>query len=130
LVSARRLRGGMSENDHPEDGSSPELRDAQGRFRPGVSGCPGGRSRTEVEVRELAQANCPNAIARLVHLMENSKNERVVLAACEALLNRGCGTPRQSIDFGVGQPAPLAVGPISDEDAERIYFEMIRGSAS
>jgi hypothetical protein len=110
-----------------------ELRDDLGRFRPGVSGCPGGRTRAELEIRNLAQSHGGTAIERLVELTK-STNERVAVTACEVLLNRGCGTPRQSIDLEASidsrttnaEPAE----PTTLEDAERVYLDMVRGSAS
>jgi hypothetical protein len=117
-------------SDAPAEISPPELRklrDNHGRFQPGVSGCPGGRSRAELEIRALAQSHCPTAIERLVQLTK-SKNERVAVTACEALLNRGCGTPRQSIDLDaslVTRAAPAeAVEPVTLEEAARAYREM------
>lgn len=54
----------------------------------------------------------------------------MAVAACEALLNRGYGTPRQSIDVDASVRAhPSEVEPTEPktlEEAERVYFELCR----
>jgi hypothetical protein len=112
-----------------------EIRRAEaGRFAPGVSGNPGGRSRVEVEVRDLAQSHGASAIKRLHELMK-SKNERVAVAACEALLNRGFGTPRQSVDLTADVTAHSAdreaidFTSISKDDAVRAYLALMNGNS-
>jgi len=83
---------------------TPENRDETGRFQKGQSGNPGGRPKAESEVRELAQQHGPAAVNRLVALM-NSRNERVAVAACQAVLDRGYGKAPQAMkvdgDLGI-----------------------------
>src|SRR4051812_2305772 len=64
-------------------------------FPKGVSGNPGGRPRSLAEVEELARKRAPKAVRRLTQLMD-SDDDRVALAACVALLDRGYGKPRSS----------------------------------
>jgi len=68
-------------------------------FAAGTSGNPGGRPKVDAEVRELAQQQAPQAIARLVALM-SCGNPAVEVRAAEALLDRAVGRPRQSVEVG------------------------------
>jgi len=70
------------------------------RFEPGKSGNPGGRPKQDVTVTELAKSHTEMAIRVLAEIAQDpkaAKNSRV--KACELLLNRGHGTPRQSIEL-------------------------------
>lgn len=68
----------------------PENRGRSGRFRRGESGNPGGRPKDEHGVRDLARELGPRAIKKLEELM-GSLDERVALAASNAILDRGFG---------------------------------------
>jgi hypothetical protein len=63
-----------------------------GQFQKGKSGNPGGRPLVRGKVRELAQSKAPRAFKRLVELME-SKDQRVAMAASNAVLDRAYGKP-------------------------------------
>lgn len=95
-----------------------------GRFKPGVSGNPGGRPKREGEVRELARAHTEAAIAKLAELMTN-RDPRVALRAAEALLDRAWGRPGQAVELGGGaaiqvepRPAPAPNGQDADQLAQ------------
>jgi hypothetical protein len=82
-------------------------RDARGRILPGVTINPGGRPAVAKHVQALARAHTEVAIRRIVELI-GSDDEKVALAAAEALLDRGFGKPVQAtnstvqkIDYGV-----------------------------
>jgi hypothetical protein len=76
-------------------------------FKKGQSGNPGGRPQSAREVTALALENSEQAIRRLIALM-SSKDERVALSACIAVLDRGIGKPVQTV---VGDAAnPIAMG--------------------
>lgn len=75
---------------------TPENSAASGRFKKGQSGNPGGRPKVEGEIRELAQQHGPAALKRLVELMA-SENERVAVAAAQAVLDRGYGKAAQAL---------------------------------
>ena len=70
-------------------------------FPKGESGNPGGRPRVEHEIRVLAQQHGPAALKRIIELMA-SANERVALAAAQALLDRAFGRPIQGVQLAAG----------------------------
>jgi hypothetical protein len=67
-------------------------------WKPGQSGNPGDRPKVVAEIRELARQHGYDAIRRLVDLMY-SKNESVVVRACEALLDRGFGRAMLGVEL-------------------------------
>ncbi len=50
------------------------------------------------EIKEMAQAHGPEAVRKLASLI-NSEDERVAIAACQTLLDRGYGKAHQSMDI-------------------------------
>jgi hypothetical protein len=64
-------------------------------WRPGQSGNPGGLSGAYGEAMRLAQQAAPDAVRRLIELME-SDDERVAAVACNAILDRAFGKPREA----------------------------------
>lgn len=72
---------------------SPTVPARAGRFQPGQSGNPGGRPKITAEVRDLAQQHAPSALAELVRLSTSSPDDRVRVAACNAVLDRAVGKP-------------------------------------
>ena len=100
------------------------------QFQKGKSGNAGGRPKVEGRIRKLAQKHSSAAIKRLAELM-GSKNERVAVAACEAMLDRGIGKPRQAVEISTDPERPppqfgisFAYGgpgnPLSPEEAEAL----------
>jgi len=69
-------------------------------FKKGQSGNPGGRPKENAEVKELARAHGPKAIAKLAELLDGD-DPRVAVSAAQALLDRGYGKPHQSMDIAV-----------------------------
>ena len=57
----------------------------------------GSLNKSTVEIKDLARAYGVSAIERLGALLL-SPDDRVAIAACQALLDRGYGKPRQSMD--------------------------------
>ena len=51
-------------------------------------------NKATAEIKELAQKHGPEAIRKLAELV-TSDDDRVVFAACQALLDRGYGRPNQ-----------------------------------
>ena len=70
-----------------------------GRFQKGQSGNPSGRKPDPPELREieaLARSHAPQAIERLAYWMAKD-DARASVAASLAMLNRGFGTPQQTV---------------------------------
>jgi len=66
-------------------------------FKPGQSGNPKGRPKESDDVKEAARAYTAEAIDRLVYWMR-SDNAKASVAAITTLLNRGWGSPTQSVE--------------------------------
>ena len=64
-------------------------------FKPGQSGNPGGRSKAQVDVRNLAREHTKEAIDTLVLVMRNGKPAEAAMAT-NSLLDRGWGKPQYS----------------------------------
>ena len=74
-----------------------KARSANGQFPKGFSGNPGGCSRDEQKVAELARSYTREAIETLVELMRRGNDERVGGTAAQALLDRGWGKPKVEV---------------------------------
>jgi hypothetical protein len=72
----------------------------RGRFAKGVSGNPGGRPAMAPEVKEALEGASVRAAQRLVELVD-SEDPRVALLASNAILDRLCGKPAQTVDAKV-----------------------------
>ena len=94
-TTARAARSGPAKPTRGSGGSPrasrpPEGRDAAGRFLPGVSGNPSGRSGCIIEARRLAEGFSPESIRRLWAIIEDSATPASVrLGAISELLDRG-----------------------------------------
>jgi hypothetical protein len=92
----------------------------KGGFKAGVSGNPGGRPKAVEEIRELARAHCPDAIAELARLAVEAKSESARIAAIRELLDRGYGKATQPL---AGETIPdgepfvftLDIGPVPSQ---------------
>lgn len=73
-------------------------RGPDGRFLPGKSGNPGGRTPVDPDVKQLAAQHGPRAFERVVELM-GSKDESISLSAAKVILDRAYGRT----------PEPLAI---------------------
>ncbi len=78
---------------------TPAQRAAQ--FQKGNSGNPAGRTPIPPDVKEAAKAHTMTAINTLVDIMRNGKHEASRVGASVAILNRGWGQPKQSVDVDV-----------------------------
>jgi Family of unknown function (DUF5681) len=66
-------------------------------FKPGQSGNPNGRPKKTQEIVDLAKDNSEKALKKLVALIDSS-DDKVALAAANAILDRSVGKPKQSVD--------------------------------
>ena len=67
-------------------------------FKPGQSGNPGGRPKAEGVIRELARSHTAEVFERLMDIVRAGEDERSVVAACIAVLDRAWGKPAQSLE--------------------------------
>src|SRR5271170_6259047 len=67
---------------------------AANRWQPGRSGNPSGHSGEYGEAMRLARQAAPAAVQRLIDLMR-SEDERVAAVACNAILDRAFGKPKE-----------------------------------
>ena len=100
----------MRKRETPQNRAAEVGRTAQGRFKKGESGNPGGRPKAVAELRDLARSYTAEAIGALVDLMRDGEDERVRLAASISLLDRGWGRPAQAIAGSDGEPLPEILG--------------------
>jgi len=75
-------------------------------FVKGQSGNPGGQSKQQRNIAELAREYGPAAIRRLAYWME-SEDPRASTTAATALLDRGFGKPKQETEVTGKDGAPL-----------------------
>lgn len=110
----------------PENRVAEGGRDDLGRFVPGQSGNPGGRSKSLTAIRQLAREHAETALQKLVELLE-SNNERVRLDAIRELLDRGFGRPQQAIDLSF-LDADLAgvIRELSDDEKRAVALGDMR----
>jgi len=102
---------------------------ARGRpFAKGQSGNPGGRpkkTQEEVDLIAACKEKTADALNVIQDLMENSKNDRVRLAAAEYVLDRAWGKPTQRHDL---EPDPPLVYTLN-KTPEEVYAEMMQRGA-
>ena len=91
---------------------------ANGQFRPGASGNPGGRPAALAEVRQLARQHTALAIQKLAQIAEHGQSEMAQIAAANALLDRGWGRPTQPVS-GDDEMPPVGIGWGALQEAER-----------
>ncbi len=70
-------------------------------FGKGKSGNPAGRTPIPADVKEAAKAHTVTAIDTLYDIMVNGKNDASRVGAANAILNRGWGAPKQTVDIDV-----------------------------
>ena len=83
--------------------------------RPGAGRKPGSVNETTKLIREAAQKHGPDMIDELVRLAKQSESDAARVAAANAVLDRGYGRPKQSLEH-VGEGG----GPVQVNIAGRI----------
>lgn len=71
------------------------------QFQKGASGNPGGRRKKttdDIELEKAAKGHTEAALAALVKVATKGKSESAKVAAATALLDRGWGKPKQTVD--------------------------------
>ena len=94
------LMSNSKEAKKSEDHEKYEGRTKLGRFKPGFSGNPKGKTRTDPLVKELLKANSLEAAQKLVELLD-SENDKIAFMAAQEILNRTEGKPNQSLNMEV-----------------------------
>ena len=87
-------------------------------FPPGVSANPGGRPRTDPEVKAILRQRGPDAIRTILEIMDNPAEEtKHRLAAAVNIADRAYGKPVQSISGPDGEPLNVAfdLSQVTDE---------------
>lgn len=89
--------------EEPQAERSPDtIRDELGRWRPGKSGNPSGRTAVTAELRRLARDFTELGLWRLVKIIQDDKAPpQVQVQAVGLLFDRGYGRPVQPIESGL-----------------------------
>lgn len=92
----------MSQNRPESD--KPKRKAPKTAFKKGVSGNPGGRPKKTAEELDLIAAckdRTPAALAVIESIMIEGENERNRLAAAQAIIERGHGKPKETVEANV-----------------------------
>src|SRR5215203_7480561 len=73
-------------------------------FQPGQSGNPGGKPKKLAEIVDLAQSLAPDAIKALHEIAVHGRSEKCRIEAAVALLDRGLGKPKVTVESDGGRP--------------------------
>ena len=98
----------------------------------GVSGNPGGRPKEVRAVIEAARQEGVASILALVRIRDESADPRAVVAAANAILDRGFGKPAQTVDMNVtrhaARPREMSLDEIRERKAELLAELAAEGS--
>lgn len=83
-----------------------------GAFKPGQSGNPSGRPKSDHRIQELARQHTPLALQTLADICANGEVESARVSAAIALLDRGWGKPPQAIVGGGEDDPPIQLAEI------------------
>ncbi len=97
---------GEIETIEKESEKSPKPR---GGARPGAGRPKGGKNAATLELEALAKECAPAAMATLKIIALKGKSESARVAACQAILDRGYGKPRQALEHSGEGGGPLNV---------------------
>lgn len=94
----------MSENKQGTDNAPKKRAAPKTAFKKGVSGNPGGRPKRTPEELDLIAAckeRTAAALAVIETIMLEGNSDRARLAAAQAIIERGYGKPKETIDANV-----------------------------
>jgi uncharacterized protein DUF5681 len=74
------------------------------QFQKGVSGNPGGKPKKLAEIVDLARSLAPDAIRSLHEIAVHGRSERARIEAAVALLDRGLGKPKVTVESDGDRP--------------------------
>src|SRR5271156_2013028 len=66
-------------------------------------------NKTTAEIRELAQAHGPDAIAEAARLMKSAQSEATRIAAIGLILDRGYGKSIEKMEYGGPDGGPITL---------------------
>lgn len=89
--------------------SIPDNREADGRFKKGVSGNPGGRSCALKELAKTAREHTETALKTILNILTTAEKDSDKLKAAEILLDRGYGKAPQEIKLSGDTENPLQI---------------------
>ena len=102
--------------------------------RPFAPGPSGGRPKLEGVIRELARSHTREAFERLLQVMRESRDDRAVVLACIAVLDRGWGRPAQTLELetrhqwgGEDQVTITSANPAPVIDAQVVQPKQLPG---
>ena len=99
-------------------------------FKPGQSGNPSGRPKIPDDIKKILKLQAPNALQKLLTLME-SDDERIALVAANSILDRAWGKPVQANEHSGPDGEPIQLENVSDlEAARRLLFIVSRAERS
>ncbi|MBX9659068.1 MAG: hypothetical protein K2X00_10910 [Nitrospiraceae bacterium] len=105
----------MSETESNDAANSARARQLAGLkpFAKGVSGNPRGRPKKVRSIEDIAVENGEKAMRILAKLLD-SDDEKVALAAANALLDRGVGKPKQAVTMDASVKHDHGSKPVSE----------------
>lgn len=83
----------------------------------GTPGAPQPRGRPKLtpevrEARDIARIATPDMVRRLIRIAQESDDDKAVITACNAILDRGMGKPVQEVTGEDGEPIRIELSPV------------------